>query len=275
MYKGDIKKGEIEIKKELKVFENKYCSFYNDEVKFPSGIDGNFLRLEMKGGYSVAILPVTKSGEFVLIKPFRHSARGWGYEVPKGYGDEGESHLECVKRELLEETGLVSNNYIDLGVFHESPSTIMYGIHCFAALDCEKTNYKHKEDTEVINGTISVKSLEELPNADYKDAITEMLVDKYYLYKRNNGAKVVRKNNVKLVEAHKFSINNKENLLKDRVCGCFYCLKVFSPNKIKDWLKDTKGTALCPYCGVDAIIGESSGFPVTTEFLSKMNEYWF
>lgn len=184
MYKGDSKRGEIEIKTELKVFENKYCSFYNDEVKFPSGAEGNFIRLEMKGGYSVAILPVLTSGEMVFIKPFRHSARGWGYEVPKGYGDEKESHLECAKRELLEETGLVSNNFIDLGIYHETPSTIMYGIHCFLALDCEMTEYKHKEDTEVIEGITKVKSLEELPNTDYKDAITEMMVDKYYLYKQ-------------------------------------------------------------------------------------------
>lgn len=275
MYKGDSKKGEIEIRNELKVFENKYCSFYNDEVKFPSGFDGNFIRLEMKGGYSVAVLPVLPSGEMVFIKPFRHSARGWGYEVPKGYGDESESHIECAKRELLEEAGLQSNNFIDLGVFHESPSTLMYGIHCFIALDCKKTGYKHREDTEVINGTITVRSLEELPPADYKDAITEMMVDKYYLHKRTNKINIDKKHDSELVAAHRFSMNNKEDLKKDKTCGCFYCLKVFNPSEIKDWLRDTKGTALCPYCGIDSVIGEHSGFPITTEFLSKMNKYWF
>ena len=34
--------------------------------------------------------------------------------------------------------------------------------------------------------------------------------------------------------AYKHSINNKPQLLKDSVCGCFYCLKIFNPNIIED-----------------------------------------
>ena len=79
----------------------------------------------------------------------------------------------------------------------------------------------------------------------------------------------------RIVEAHKFCSNHKKALLNDQKCGCFFCLKIFDPKEITDWIKDTEGTAICPYCGVDSVIGESSGFPVTKEFLSKMNEYWF
>ena len=28
-------------------------------------------------------------------------------------------------------------------------------------------------------------------------------------------------------------------------------------------------------CDIDSVIGDSSGFPITKEFLKKMNEYWF
>ncbi len=79
----------------------------------------------------------------------------------------------------------------------------------------------------------------------------------------------------KIVKAHQFSSNHKESLLKDKKCGCFYCLTIFHPNEIKEWIKDVSGTAVCPYCGIDSIIGESSGFPITKEFLKKMNQYWF
>ena len=49
------------------------------------------------------------------------------------------------------------------------------------------------------------------------------------------------------------------------------------------WNKDFKrtsylggsGTALCPYCGVDAVLGESAGYPLTKEFLRAMRQYWF
>ncbi|MCL2402200.1 MAG: hypothetical protein FWC90_06115 [Oscillospiraceae bacterium] len=52
-------------------------------------------------------------------------------------------------------------------------------------------------------------------------------------------------------------------------------MKIFDPSEINEWVEDTSGTALCPYCGIDSIIGESSKYPVTEEFLLKMNQCWF
>lgn len=80
--------------------------------------------------------------------------------------------------------------------------------------------------------------------------------------------------------ANRFSSDHKPELEKDQVCGCFYCLTVFSPNEITEWLLDESssdghGTAVCPYCGVDSVIGESSGFPITQEFLRAMHRRWF
>ena len=81
-------------------------------------------------------------------------------------------------------------------------------------------------------------------------------------------------------EAHKFSNNHMEQLKKDLVCGCFYCCKLFSPSEISEWIIadndcDRFGTAICPYCGIDSVIGESSGFPITEEFLEQMRKHWF
>ena len=70
------------------------------------------------------------------------------------------------------------------------------------------------------------------------------------------------------IEAHKYCTRNKENLQKDTICGCFYCLEIFSPKEIEMWL-NREDTALCLYCCVDSIIGESSGYPITKEFLKK------
>jgi len=78
-----------------------------------------------------------------------------------------------------------------------------------------------------------------------------------------------------IIIAHQFSSNHQAQLLQDKICGCFYCLQIFSPEKINYWIKDPGGTAVCPYCGIDAIIGKSSGYPITKDFLSKMKHYWF
>ena len=80
--------------------------------------------------------------------------------------------------------------------------------------------------------------------------------------------------------AHYYSANHKPELEQEQICGCFYCRKIFSSSEITEWViadnpLDRRGTAICPYCGVDAVLGESSGFPITREFLSAMREKWF
>lgn len=30
-----------------------------------------------------------------------------------------------------------------------------------------------------------------------------------------------------------------------------------------------------PYCHIDSVIGDTSGFPITPEFLREMNKRWF
>ncbi len=75
--------------------------------------------------------------------------------------------------------------------------------------------------------------------------------------------------------AHQFCTNNRKQLEHDSTCGCFYCGKIFHPVEIIDWIPEKNGTAICPYCGIDAVIGGNSGFSITDAFLAEMNRYWF
>lgn len=51
------------------------------------------------------------------------------------------------------------------------------------------------------------------------------------------------------------------------------------PSEISEWIYELdegeEVTAICPHCGIDAVIGESSGFPITPDFLRTMNRRWF
>jgi hypothetical protein len=75
--------------------------------------------------------------------------------------------------------------------------------------------------------------------------------------------------------AHKHSAKHRVEMEASDKCGCFYCLSIFSPSEILDWLKEGDGTALCPRCGIDSVIGSRSGYPITDFFLREMNRYWF
>lgn len=80
------------------------------------------------------------------------------------------------------------------------------------------------------------------------------------------------------IRAHDLSFRNRKALEESEICGCFYCLKTCVASDVKKWIdrrKGTEETALCPHCGIDSLLGSSSGYPITTEFLQKMQEYWF
>jgi hypothetical protein len=79
--------------------------------------------------------------------------------------------------------------------------------------------------------------------------------------------------------AHRHSIDHRAEILASGSCGCFYCCAIFPPARIRAWT-DAIGsgegqTALCPECGIDSVIGDCSGIPVTGEFLTEMHAYWF
>ena len=76
------------------------------------------------------------------------------------------------------------------------------------------------------------------------------------------------------ISAHQFSVNNRKQLEQSAICGCFYCGKIFNPNEITEWIPEKSGTALCPYCGIDSVIGEASGFQITEQLLKEMSQYW-
>jgi len=77
-----------------------------------------------------------------------------------------------------------------------------------------------------------------------------------------------------IVTAHQESFKNKEKLKVSAQCGCFYCLKIFSPEFIKQYVDDNQ-TALCPHCGIDSILPESSQYSLAIDFLEKMRNHWF
>lgn len=74
--------------------------------------------------------------------------------------------------------------------------------------------------------------------------------------------------------AHKFASLHREQVESSSFCGCFYCLEIFHPREIIEWVDEGK-TALCPKCGIDSVIGSNSGVPLTNEFLNQMHKYWF
>lgn len=77
-----------------------------------------------------------------------------------------------------------------------------------------------------------------------------------------------------IIKAHKLCTNHKIAVNKSELCGCFYCVKTFKPQEIKEWI-DKEQTALCPFCHIDSVLPENQGYEINHSFLKEMNDYWF
>jgi ADP-ribose pyrophosphatase len=98
------------------------------------------------------VVALTKSGEVVLVRQYRHGVCESLLEFPGGIVEDGEDPVNGAKRELLEETGYTASNMIQVGQFYPNPALQTNTLHCFLALDVEKVseqNLDAGEDIEV------------------------------------------------------------------------------------------------------------------------------
>lgn len=68
---------------------------------------------------SVFIVAVNSEGKILLQDTYRYTINKVLTEIPAGHTD-GEETLVAAKRELLEETGLVSDDWMDLGTLYQA-----------------------------------------------------------------------------------------------------------------------------------------------------------
>ena len=101
------------------------------------GVRGTFFVLENPDW--VNIIAITKDEQVVMIEQFRHGTENVILEIPGGMIDENELPEAAAKRELLEETGYSSENWVLLGHSHPNPAIQNNSIYHYLALDCEKT----------------------------------------------------------------------------------------------------------------------------------------
>ncbi len=107
----------------------------------------------------VNIIALTKTGEVVLIEQFRQGTCELNLELPGGLIDPGEQPEAAARRELLEETGYSSSNWVLIGKSRPNPALQSNTMYHFLARDCEKTAEVDLDEHESIH-TILVPEAE-------------------------------------------------------------------------------------------------------------------
>ncbi len=97
------------------------------------------------------VMAFDASGRVLIVRQYRHGSRTVVSELPCGIIDEGDaSPLDAARRELMEETGCVADNYEAVRPVYANPARQTNHVHCFVAWNARKVAEPRFDETEEI-----------------------------------------------------------------------------------------------------------------------------
>ena len=115
------------------VYEGIIVNVRRDKAKLIDGRITNREVVEHPGG--VCVFALDNEGKVILVRQYRYPMQEVVLELPAGKLEKGEDPSDSGLRELGEETGLVPQTYLPMGVSFSSPGIMEEKIYYFFATD--------------------------------------------------------------------------------------------------------------------------------------------
>ena len=145
---GDMKHWQVLRSKEL-LDRRPWLHVIEQDVQLANGhvIEGYLLAQTRE--YAV-MFALTDDCRVPLVQQYKHGAGKLLYDLPAGYLDAGEESLAAAQRELLEETGYISEDWQHLGSVVLDTNRSDARAHMFLARSARQVSAPHLDDTEDI-----------------------------------------------------------------------------------------------------------------------------
>lgn len=115
----------------------------------------------MREADGVTILAQTPDKKLVVVRQFRVGPAVVSYDFPGGAVEmEEDTPLEAAKRELLEETGYTSTDWVEVGHINPATHRMQTTSHIFLAKNCQRTAQPNEDAAEFLE--IQLLSNEEI-----------------------------------------------------------------------------------------------------------------
>ena len=96
----------------------------------------------------INVVAITEDGHFICFRQVKYGVEGTTVGVVGGYIDEGEEPLAAAQRELREETGYESNDWLSLGSYLVDPNRGIATGHLFLAQHARYVTPRDADDLE-------------------------------------------------------------------------------------------------------------------------------
>jgi ADP-ribose pyrophosphatase len=168
------------------MFKGRIINLRRDVAILPDGSEANREVVEHNGG--VCVLPLTENNEIIFVKQFRYPYMEELLEIPAGKRDsKDEEPLACGQRELREETGATSDNFVFLGELYPSPGYVNEVIYMYYAdnLTYGECDPDDDEFLDLVKIPFE-RAVEMVVSGEIKDAKTQAAILKVAYLKANN-----------------------------------------------------------------------------------------
>lgn len=142
------------------IIQDQWIDFRRSAYRYPDGrVFGPYYSYSRRD-YTV-IVASDEEGNYLCVRQFRQGIRQVTTEFPAGgieredgreYGnrENAESALECARRELREETGYESSDWIHLITIPSNATISDNYAHVYLARNCRKVTRQHLDETECL-----------------------------------------------------------------------------------------------------------------------------
>lgn len=131
---------------------------------------------------AAVIIPIDKEGRILLIQQWRRAVGEIIIELPAGVLEANEEPIECMNRELREETGFAAKKITPLGGFYTAPGFCDEYLHLFLAEDLHHAPLEPDEDEMIDLLPVTVKEAKHMIERNQiRDAKTVAGILRYIL----------------------------------------------------------------------------------------------